>query len=178
MGRQLAYSGANNPEVEERRYPYLDQDLIEFLVSVPASQLLRPGQRRSLMRRALFNLVPPEILSRRTKGGAASGALSAVDANWEELQQLFISPLIAGIGCISSHRFQESLRAAKSGDAPHLVCLMKTLYLELWLRGVAKHQGSIVPPQISQAQGSVGTLPGHRAPIATINTQVSTGGST
>ena len=150
MRRQLAYTGANFYGVEERRYPYLDQDLVEFLLSVPASQLLRPGQRRSLMRRALVDCVPHEILSRRTKGGAAGGALFALDSNWEELHQLFASPLSAELGCINGYRFQDSLRAARSGDAPHLVCLMKTVYLELWLRGLAEHQASVVSSQTSQ----------------------------
>ncbi len=39
--------------LEEARYPYLDQNLIQFLLSIPADQLLRPGERRSLMRRSL-----------------------------------------------------------------------------------------------------------------------------
>ena len=30
--------------LEEARYPYLDQNLIEFILSIPASQLLRPGK--------------------------------------------------------------------------------------------------------------------------------------
>ena len=178
MRRQLAYTGANCAEVEERRYPYLDQDLVEFLLSIPANQLLRPGQRRSLMRRALVDLVPPEILSRRTKGGAAGGALFALDANWAELDQLFVSPLSAGIGCIDGYRFQESLRAARSGDAQHLVCLMKTVYLELWLRGLARHQSCLVPSQTSQADSGLRPLPARPSTIASANTQVSTGGST
>ena len=44
--------------LEEGRYPYLDQNLIEFILSIPASQLLRPGERRSLMRRSLVGIVP------------------------------------------------------------------------------------------------------------------------
>jgi asparagine synthase (glutamine-hydrolysing) len=31
----------------DRRYPYLDRDLLEFLFAVPREQLVRPGQRRS-----------------------------------------------------------------------------------------------------------------------------------
>jgi asparagine synthetase B (glutamine-hydrolysing) len=53
MACKLAKSTPPVPVLEEVRYPYLDQDLIEFILSVPASQLLRPGERRSLMRRSL-----------------------------------------------------------------------------------------------------------------------------
>src|SRR5262249_42307301 len=31
----------------EKRYPYLDRDLLEFLYAIPREQLVRPGQRRS-----------------------------------------------------------------------------------------------------------------------------------
>lgn len=48
-------------------YPYLDQDLVSFLNAVPSEQLLQPGKRRHLMRRALIDLVPEPVLWRKTK---------------------------------------------------------------------------------------------------------------
>lgn len=144
MRRQLAYSNAYAGGLEERRYPYLDQDLIEFLLSIPASQLLRPGQRRSLMRRALSGLVPAEILSRRTKGSVARSALATIETDWPALEQLFISPLSATAGYINRTRFEECMHAARAGDAPQLVDLMKTLHLEAWMRNLAEnHVGSL-----------------------------------
>ena len=67
MANNLAKLTAPVQALEEARYPFLDQTLIEFLLSIPADQLLRPGERRSLMRRSLAGIVPQEILSRRTK---------------------------------------------------------------------------------------------------------------
>lgn len=139
MRRQIAYSNAYAAGLEDRRYPYLDQDLIEFLLSIPASQLLRPGQRRSLMRRALSGLVPAEILSRRTKGSVARSALATIETNWAALEQLLISPLSVTAGYVNCTRFEEGMRAAKTGDAPRLVDLMKALHLEAWLRNLAEH---------------------------------------
>jgi asparagine synthase (glutamine-hydrolysing) len=143
MRRQLASSNAYAGGLEDRRYPYLDQDLIEFLLSIPASQLLRPGQRRSLMRRSLSGLVPGEILSRRTKGSVARNALATIETNWATLEQLLISPLSVDAGYVNRTRFEESMHAAKAGDIPRLVELMKVLHLEAWLRNLAKnHVGS------------------------------------
>jgi asparagine synthase (glutamine-hydrolysing) len=51
----------------EYRYPMLDKDLVEFLFSIPPEQLVRPGRRRFMMRRALRGIVPIEILERRRK---------------------------------------------------------------------------------------------------------------
>lgn len=57
----------------ECRYPYLDRDLVEFLFSIPRGRLVRPGRRRSLMRRALRSIVPAEILERRRKAYVIRG---------------------------------------------------------------------------------------------------------
>ena len=65
--RHMAHRLQALGEPAEIRYPFLDQDLVEFLMSVPASQLLRPGERRSLMRRALVNILPAEVAQRRGK---------------------------------------------------------------------------------------------------------------
>lgn len=139
MRRQLSYSPAHLLGFEERRFPYLDQTLIEFLLAIPAGQLLRPGQRRSLMRRALVGLVPQEILSRRTKANGAHNILVAFQNTWPEVERLFSSPLSAGKGYVSQARLKDSLRAAKNGDAPQLISLVKALYLEIWLRGLEKY---------------------------------------
>src|SRR6185437_111277 len=59
---ELTNTAPGSVGCEEKRYPYLDQSLVEFVLAIPQSQLLRPGERRSLMRRALANIVPSEIL--------------------------------------------------------------------------------------------------------------------
>lgn len=138
MTWQLAFFHPHAIGFEEKRYPYLDQTLIEFLSSIPASQLLRPGQRRSLMRRALVDLVPKEILLRRTKGAVARSVLTAFQNSRPELERLFVSPLSARMGYVKQANLQDCLRAA-SADVPQLVRLVKAIYLELWLQSLAEH---------------------------------------
>src|SRR5262249_14853412 len=53
LQRQLGCEALPSGPLYEKRYPYLDRGLLEFMYSVPRQQLVRPGQRRSLMRRAL-----------------------------------------------------------------------------------------------------------------------------
>ncbi len=123
--------------LEETTYPYLDQDLIEFILSVPASQLLRPGERRSLMRRSLSGIVPQEILSRRTKQLGARTPVAAVEKLWEELLTVFISPLSSHLGYINQPCFHGQLQAAKNGKHIHIVRMLRTISLEFWLRDLA-----------------------------------------
>jgi asparagine synthase (glutamine-hydrolysing) len=118
---------------EERRYPYTDQDLIEFLVSIPASQLLRPGERRSLMRRALATILPTEVLNRKTKAVVARQYMVALNSNSAQLERLFETPLTAQEGYIDKTAFQKALLEAKHGVAPHLPRMMRVIGLELFM---------------------------------------------
>ena len=136
--------------LEEIRYPYLDQTLIEFVLSIPADQLLRPGERRSLMRRALVGLVPQEVLSRRTKQFAARTPVFAVEKNWEELGSYFRSPFSSRLGYIDARRFLERLGQARSGQEIHIVRMLRTISLELWLRHLAA-QGLLADSPCGQA---------------------------
>jgi asparagine synthase (glutamine-hydrolysing) len=122
---------------EEKRYPYLDQSLVEFVLAIPLDQLLRPGQRRSLMRRSLAQVVPREILSRKTKGTSARLQMSVLDAHWKELQAIFSEPLLSHFGFVDAARFQTALAATKNGGLLQMVPVMRAALLEVWLRDLA-----------------------------------------
>lgn len=52
----------------EVRVPFLDFDLVDFVAALPASYKVGVGQRKRLLRAALRDIVPPEILSGRKMG--------------------------------------------------------------------------------------------------------------
>lgn len=52
----------------EPRYPFLDSRLAELCLAIPSRQKLRGGYSRDLARRALNDLLPPEIRYRTGKG--------------------------------------------------------------------------------------------------------------
>jgi asparagine synthase (glutamine-hydrolysing) len=134
ISRNMAKRPSTMMVPEESRYPYLDQTLVEFVSSIPSTQLLRPGERRSLMRRALAGIVPQEILARRTKQVGARTPLLALANNWDELLNLFKDPVSSEMGYIDTARIHRSLEAAKAGKSIHLHHLFKAISLEVWLR--------------------------------------------
>ncbi|SRR6266566_2961916 len=152
LANQMA---CQRPSIEEKRYPYLDQDFVEFLISIPQDQLLRPGERRSLMRRALADLLPRDVLSRRTKAGAGRCYIVMMEKVWPTLTAILESPLSARLGFINSAPLREALRDLKSGNVPSsVVLLMRALSLELWLRdtiqrGVISDPSDGLLPQIA-----------------------------
>jgi asparagine synthase (glutamine-hydrolysing) len=123
------------PSTIELRYPFLDQDLVEFLASIPLDQLLRPGQRRSLMRRSLVDLLPPEIVARRTKAGAGRCYCTSLEKQWKRIDELYISPCSARLGYVERDQIHAALLGFKNGDVPfYVVRLLRALSLEVWLR--------------------------------------------
>jgi asparagine synthase (glutamine-hydrolysing) len=136
-GYRLAKCMPPSLALEELRYPYLDRDLIEFILSIPANQLLRPGERRSLMRRSLLDIVPADILSRRTKQVGSRTPIVALERNWDEVERAFQSPLSSRLGYINDSRFLQRLHEARSGKNIHIVRMQRTISLEFWLRALA-----------------------------------------
>jgi len=123
--------------VIERRHPYLDQNLVEFLTSIPLDQLLRPGQRRSLMRRALANLVPSEVLARKTKASTVRCYSVALEKQWGKIEKAFSSPLSSRLGYIQKAEIRTALLALKNGQiCAHALGLLNALSLEFWLRDI------------------------------------------
>jgi asparagine synthase (glutamine-hydrolysing) len=123
--------------LEEFRYPYLDQNLIEFILSIPASQSLRPGERRSLMRRSLAGIVPEQILARKTKQLGTRTPIITLGKNLKELQAAFASPISSQLGYVNHSVFLQEVNAAMNGQVIHIVRLYRTVSLELWLRDLA-----------------------------------------
>jgi len=51
----------------EARYPFFDRRLMEFCLALPVGQKLREGWPRSILRRAMQGVLPPEIQWRNSK---------------------------------------------------------------------------------------------------------------
>ena len=137
MASKLAKYTPSASALEEARYPYLDQNLIEFILSIPASQMLRPGERRSLMRRSLEGIVPEEILSRRTKQVGARGPALVLEKHWDELQNVYETSLSSRLGYIHKDRFLKVISDARAGKTVPLVRVLRSISLEYWLRDLA-----------------------------------------
>jgi asparagine synthase (glutamine-hydrolysing) len=136
LRRQLACSTLSSRPPYRECYPYLDRDLLEFLFAVPREQLVRPHQRRSLMRRALAGIVPGEILNRRRKAYAARGPIAAVAAELPALVEISQSMASSAAGIVDPGAFLEEVRRAHNGLQIRLVPLTRTVVLESWMRQI------------------------------------------
>ena len=134
LQRQLACDTLSSDLPREKRYPYLDRGLLEFMYAVPREQLVRPGHRRSLMRRALVGIVPAELLNRKRKAYVARGSLAALSARWPALIAITENILSSSLGFVDGKSFVQALQKARHGEEVPIIALMRTLDIELWLR--------------------------------------------
>jgi hypothetical protein len=152
MANKMAKWKPASAALEETRFPYLDRDLIEFVLAIPTNQLNRPGERRSLMKRSLQGIVPSELLSRKTKQLGSRSPMVALERNWEQLSSLAQHFYTADLGYIDLPKFVAALNLARSGQRVHIPRLLRGLSLELWLRSMIG-RGVLEPPQLSGSTG-------------------------
>jgi asparagine synthase (glutamine-hydrolysing) len=141
LRRQIACLGLSPQFPVERRYPYLDRDLLEFLYAVPREQLVRPHQRRSLMRRSLLGIVPTEILNRRRKAFIARAPLTSLQAELLPLLERTKNMTAECAGIVDGSAFRKSLREAVDGGELPIVPALRTLLVEAWLSHLESWNG-------------------------------------
>jgi asparagine synthase (glutamine-hydrolysing) len=138
LRRQLTCNALPSDPPYEKRYPYLDRDLLEFLCAIPREQIVRPGQRRSLMRRALVGIVPNEILDRRRKAYVSRAPFSALSRERTCFDELSINMIASSLGIVSAPSFAQTVQRAREGQEVPIVTLMRTIELEIWLREIRR----------------------------------------
>jgi asparagine synthase (glutamine-hydrolysing) len=145
LQRQAAYDVPLVQPLFETRYPFLDRDLLAMIYGTPRQQMVRVGQRRSLMRRALAGIVPEVILDRKRKAFVSKKPMIQVASEWERLEQLTQNLLSASLDIVDPIAFSCALRRARKGLPISIIQLIRTLELESWLVALAA-RGTLPQP--------------------------------
>jgi asparagine synthase (glutamine-hydrolysing) len=137
LRRQLACFVLPSDPPHEKRYPCLDRDLLEFVYAIPREQLLRPGQRRSLMRRSLIGIVPYEILNRKRKAFVTRGPRIAVSSEWDLLVQMTQQMVAGSLRIVDPNLFRGALEDSRHNTKAQIMPLMRTAVIEQWLTSIS-----------------------------------------
>lgn len=132
--RQMEFYPLPENPVYERRYPYLDRDLLEFVCAIPREQLVRPGERRSLMRRALADTTPESILNRKRKAFVARRPAHALWKEEESIRDMTENMLAASMGILDGEQLKAFLNESRVAAEIPVMQFFRTLELECWLR--------------------------------------------
>jgi asparagine synthase (glutamine-hydrolysing) len=119
----------------EGRVPFLDHRLVELVFSLDGGELIRRGETKSVLRRALGDLLPAAVLRRRDKLGFVTptnrflrGAIGALAAD------AFASRSFAERGFVEPAAARRLLEKHRNGRVDAGFQLWRVLNLELWAR--------------------------------------------
>lgn len=143
--RFMAYVSLSPDLLHEVRYPYHDRDLREFAYAIPREQIVRVGQRRSLMKRALVGIVPDEVLNRKQKSFAQPEQTKQLSTPWPSADAIGQYLVCGSIGLIDSKRFLDVLHKARRFEEVPVRSVRATLTIESWLRHL-RRQGVLRDP--------------------------------
>lgn len=121
-------------------FPFLDRDLVEFLMGMPGVVLARGGVPKALLRESLTGLTPDAILSRRTKADFTGAVNRSTRQDFAALvQMLTATPLVVELGYVDAGKLARGLSAAgaaleRSNTSIVSWRVTAVAALELWLR--------------------------------------------
>lgn len=138
----------------ELRSPLLYQPLVDFSFAIPFEQKLRPGEVRSLMRRALRNDLPEKVLYRPGKGEISEAMHKGLLRESSRVDSLLADPLVCSLGYVDRKRLRSAVSLAKHGAKLNVGALLKTISLEIWLQSF-QHHGGILNPTLKRDAGSI-----------------------
>jgi asparagine synthase (glutamine-hydrolysing) len=136
----------------EARVPYLDQELVEWILRLPPAAIIDRGWSRDILRRGLAGTLPDEIRLRRWKVGFTTPEFRWLRAERAWIQGLLRSPLFC------SRPYWDGLGVADAFDA---ICedrleehpfVWRTVNLEVWLRTFFGPAGGTVTGRRPEAE--------------------------
>ena len=121
-------------------FPYLDAELLQFLMSIPGDVQSHDGVPRGLMRAAMRPIVPDAVIDRRTKGEFTYLANRSIEIDFSEIARILgPSALLVEHGYVDGPVFWRLLdewrSAIRTADNASLANrLLELCGMELFLR--------------------------------------------
>ena len=122
------------PTGESLVHPLINQPLMELCLSIPTWLWVQGGANRAVARAAFADLLPPDIVRRRTKGRLESMCVRAFEANRERLADLLLEGQLSGNGFIDRQEVASYLRTSGPAADEAYFRIFDLASLELWLR--------------------------------------------
>jgi asparagine synthase (glutamine-hydrolysing) len=118
----------------ESRVPFLDDQLVGRIAGMPSSMKLRGWQTKALLREAVKDLIPPEILTRRKMGFPVPVGRWLAKEFRPMVDEFVSSPRAMERGLFNPAAIQQMVAEHYSGAARHGDRLWLLVNLEIWQR--------------------------------------------
>jgi asparagine synthase (glutamine-hydrolysing) len=138
----------------ESRVPLLDNEVIAYAASLPASLKIKNGRRKHILMEVAASLLPPEIINRRKQGfGVPIGAWfrggPGEAGRGDRLRELFadtlLSPRSIQRGYFQPAFVRQLVNEQLAGTRDHTLRLWQLVIFERWHRLYAEAPGKSFP---------------------------------
>ena len=126
----------------EARAPFLDRDVAEFICRLPARYKLRGTRRKYLLKKAVADMLPKEILGRGKRGFLIPVASWLRSQLRPQVDALLGEKHLRQQGIFNPKEVSRLVTEHATGAADHRKKLWTLLVLQLWL---SSHKPSIIP---------------------------------
>ncbi len=118
----------------ESRVPLLDNEVIEFASTLPASLKIANGRRKHVLKEAARRLLPPEILDRRKQGFGVPLGVWFRGGLTDVFSDVLRSPTTRQRGYFAPAFVDRIVDEHLGGKRDHSLRLWQLLVFELWHR--------------------------------------------
>jgi len=118
----------------EYRYPFLDRNLVEYLLRIPRRQLVKPGRRRAMMRRVMVGVVPVDILERKRKAYRSRAVLPYFSAGASRLRDILKSSFLVEHNFLNYAGLDEALMSLEALESQWLPEMVRVILFEFWIQ--------------------------------------------
>ncbi len=118
----------------ESRLPFLDQELVDWVLSLPSSAIVQDGWSRSILRRGLAGLLTERVRLRRWKVGFTTPETTWLRSQRAALQGLFRSPAFASRPWWKAEEIAEGFGRFCDGELESSPIFWRAMNTELWHR--------------------------------------------
>jgi asparagine synthase (glutamine-hydrolysing) len=118
----------------ESRVPFLDHELVEHVAALPAAAKLRGFTTKAVLRDALRNVVPKEILNRPKMGFPVPLGRWLRGAHWPVVREFVLSPRASSRELFEPGEIARMAEEHRTGAVDHGERLWLLINLEIWHR--------------------------------------------
>lgn len=119
------------------RHPYLHRPLVELSLRLPPELVVRPQQRKWILRESMRGILPEFVRTRVGKGEADGFDVWSLTHEQNYIDRLLEDPILSQLGCIDPKRLRDAVTAARDGRGGQRGASSRvgsTLEVELWLQ--------------------------------------------
>jgi asparagine synthase (glutamine-hydrolysing) len=118
----------------ESRVPFLDHELVERVASIPGRIRMQGGRPKALLRQAVRDIVPEEILNRAKMGFPVPIGNWLRGPFWCWVEELVLGPRARMRGHFNTDQLERLAHEHLTGRADHAERLWLLINLEIWQR--------------------------------------------